>query len=117
MDEMRRIGGGTLPASAQARRGIERRSLAERVQQVRSSPAQPAVAAALPPARAIAEAGRPQAAAANGRNGKDADPSVPAPAESSPAHPSAAAEMPQGEQIPSQRRRRLLDRLTGLAKS
>jgi chromosome segregation ATPase len=119
MEEMRRIGSGTLPAAGQPRtagRPLERRSLAERVAQV--SPAQPAEKAGTAAPSRSPDPERPDAAHANGHKRADgAEPAAKPKAEAPAAAPSAA-EMPKAEQIPAQRRRlRLLDRITGTAKS
>lgn len=117
MDEMRQIGGGTGPASGQAR-GTERRKLVERVAQVR-----PALATDKPkPSPALAGASEAtngaEKTAGNGHAAKlDAVPAEgAAPAE--PVVSPPAAEMPQTAAIPEARRKpRLLDRITSLAKS
>jgi chromosome segregation ATPase len=120
MDEMRRIGAGTLPASGQARRPSrdgardverdgQRRRVAERVDQVPVRKPEPVAAVAA----AAADPGA-EAPSANGAvdGGRDAQP---------PLAPAAAvaAEMPQTATIPAGERRRvsLLDRITGLGKS
>jgi hypothetical protein len=123
MDEMRRVGGGSLPAtSGQPRRPVregERRKLIERVAQVRPV-LTPDTAAAAPPAEA---AGRPagggleiEKEAANGHDATVGAPSGEAMAE--PAAAASAAEMPKTDAIPEPGRKlRLLDRITGLSKS
>jgi len=117
MKEMRRVGGGTQPTTGQARhaRGPERDSLAERVTQVYSAgPAGRTVTDAPPQAAEAIHAAEPASAEtplANGRNGKIAD------ADKAGAG-AAAAQMPNGPGISEQHRKlRLLDRLTGVAKS
>ena len=107
MDEMRRIGSGTVPASGQARRAGrdgQRRSVADRVDQVPARRPEPA-AAVEPPAIGMT----PGNGGVDG--GRDAQP---------PHAPSAAvaAEMPQTATIPAGERRRmsLLDRITGIGK-
>lgn len=119
MDEMRQIGGGTGPASGQAR-STERRKLVERVAQVR-----PALATDKPkPSSVSALAGASEATngaektTGNGHAAKleavAAESAAPAEAVVSPP----AAEMPQTAAIPEARRKpRLLDRITSLAKS
>ena len=119
MDEMRQIGGGTGPASGQAR-GMERRKLVERVAQVR-----PALATEKPKppsdltGRTLEATNGAEKTAGNGhvakldavRRGKrgNCGGTVVAP---------PAAEMPQTAAIPEARRKpRLLDRITSLAKS
>jgi len=110
MDEMRRLGGSTAPPSGhpqRPQRGGERRGLADRVAQVRAVTPGEKPGASAPRAAQIKRA---EAPAGNGHNGKAA-------AEPQAAS-LAAAEMPKGPEIPSERRRpRLLERLTGLAKS
>jgi hypothetical protein len=127
MDEMRRVGVGTHPASGHARqqvRGGDRRSLAERVSQVRPAEVGQKARLMAPPSRPSADGGGSEGAAANGHNGKNLSSRGEEPAGGAPANPAAsssaaapaAAEMPKEQQIPAQRRRRLLDRITGLAK-
>jgi len=109
MDEMRRLGAGTLPVATQPRPSsrADRRPLAERVAQVRSS---------APGSRGTAQEARaPEPETLTGtpapaRNGGDV--------ESPRERPSAsAAEMPKAGDIPEEPRRlRLLDRITSLAK-
>jgi hypothetical protein len=124
MGEMRRIGGGpTQPSGAPRRpaRAEARSSLLDRVAQVRTGggPAEPAEtgpsSAHEPEARR-----RLEAPSANGHNGTG-NGSVAAgkkEAAESPASLPIAAEMPKAGEIPEKRRRpRLLDRITGLAKS
>jgi hypothetical protein len=108
MEEMRRIGAGTVPVSGQARRtgrdGQQRRRGAERVDSPRRS--EPAAVAGEP-----ATVEMPP-----GNGGKDSDRDA-----RPPLAPAAAiaAEMPQTATIPADERRRvsLLDRITGIAKS
>jgi hypothetical protein len=104
MKEMRRLGGGTQPTTGRrAARGPERHALGERTVTV-------APPAAADQARAAEDAAS-EARAGNGRNGKTAD------AAASRAG-AAAAQMPNGPGISDERRKpRLLDRLTGIAKS
>jgi chromosome segregation ATPase len=120
MGEMRRIGGGQATTPGQARRparGEERRTLADRVAQVRTGGGQAERTETRPPATREPEARRIEAPAANGHNGNGSAGAVKKDApESIPALP-AAAEMPKAGEIPEKRRRpRLLDRITGLAK-
>ncbi len=116
MDEMRRIGAGTQPASGQARRSgraEHRRRQAERVSQVTTRRAD----APGPPA-SPAEAGGPAASVENGagngsRAAADAAHAQPAAAPSpQPVAVPGTATLPQGS-----RKGRLLDRITGLGKS
>lgn len=142
MEEMRRLGAGTLPASAPQRRRPEatpRRSLAERISQVN-----PALADALsgssraandttePPARAASadasatpsETPRPRGIAAQVRALAAAEP-LPAtdPSAAAPAGPEqamAAAEAASDAAAPAEparRRMRLLDRIADLSKT
>jgi hypothetical protein len=146
MDEMRRIGSGTQPASGQQRRDSERRKLVERVAQV------PQVRPTVPSdkARQLAAPGGdkqngaekgtgnghddktenaasvdkaapagPAAAEPAAGNGRDGKPES-APAQAAAAKPAvfpSAAEMPKTATIPGRRKLRLLDRITGLAKN
>ena len=122
MGEMRRIGGGPTQPPGQARRparGDERRTLVERVAQVRTGggpaertePRAPATREPEPPQRL-------EAPAPNGHNGNGATGAVKKDLVEDPAVRPAAAEMPKASEIPEKRRRpRLLDRITGLAKS
>jgi hypothetical protein len=113
MTEMRRIGAGTVPASGQARRparGNEHRSLAERVSQVRTGSRAESTGApaegSIPP-----HANGAEPAAGNGKAQEDKQTStakIGAP----------AAELPKAGRISEGRRKlRLLDRITGLAKT
>jgi len=121
MDEMRRIGTGTMPASGQARRPQRtgERRLAERVSQIANTQ-RPAIAAnttatATAPSEPLAA--EPQKQATNGHtsNGTPVPASKPSPEK--PSSETPAAEMPKAAKIPEQRRRpRLLDRITSLAK-
>ena len=116
MEEMRRIGTGTVPASGQARRPDRdggrdgpRRRVAERVEQVPNRRPEPVGAAA---SQAVGEepAAVEQASTNGGEGGaRDAQP---------PLAPAVAAEMPQTATIPAGERRRmsLLDRITGAGK-
>jgi hypothetical protein len=119
MDEMRRLGAGTLPASGQARRAErdgQRRRLAERAAQVPARRPEP-VAPAMRPAEAVeAAGGLDKAAPANGNGAEDGH--AAAAAAAAAIAPQAAAEMPQTATIPGERRKvRLLDRITGMGKS
>jgi hypothetical protein len=110
MDEMRRLGLGSLPVATQPRTAsvrADRRPLAERVAQVRPASAAPRGSATETSAP---EPSKREATPAPARNGVDAESPSQAPAAS-------AAEMPKGDDIPVERRRlRLLDRITSLAK-
>lgn len=109
VDEMRRLGAGTLPTSAQQRRPVAngtRRSLAERVSQARPSLSMVENLEAVPVA---GTQGEPQAAVTG-----DAAPSA-TPAPAAPAEP-----VPGDRVIPAvdeARRPRLLDRISSLSKS
>jgi hypothetical protein len=123
MGEMRRIGGGQATTSGQARRparGEERRTLADRVAQVRAGGRPAERTETRSPATREPETRHVEAPAANGHNGNGsagAGAGKKEAVESGPALP-AAAEMPKAGEIPEKRRRpRLLDRITGLAKS
>jgi hypothetical protein len=116
MDEMRRLGAGTLPVSGQVRRGArdgQRRRLAERATQVPARRPEP-VAPAIRPVEAVEAAdGLDKAAPANGNGAEDGH----AAAAAATIAPQAAAEMPQTATIPGERRKvRLLDRITGMGK-
>src|SRR5262245_11215156 len=110
MDEMRRLGAGSLPVAAQPRASAgraDRRPLAERVAQVRPTTPAPRSAANEPGASEPAALDSPSTPA---RNGGDVESPSQAPV-------AAAAEMPKEGDIPVERRRlRLLDRITSLAK-
>ncbi len=115
MDEMRRIGGAT-PLSRPARGDrTDRRGLADRVAQVRAvAPGERTEPATTIPRANMLRRGEAPTPTPNGQNGQNGNksPTEPRPAEV------AAAEMPKGPEIQSQRRRpRLLDRLTGLGKT
>ena len=142
MEEMRRLGAGTLPASAPQRRRPEaqaRRSLAERISQVN-----PALADALsgssraandttePPARALSaeangsssETPKPRGIAAQVRALAAAEPAPAAEAAAvapSAAEPAAAAagtaDAAASPAEPGRRRMRLLDRIADLSKT
>jgi hypothetical protein len=118
MEEMRRLGAGTQPASGQARRrDAQRRALADRVAQVPARRPEQAVPSLSPMPPQVAEKpGSTGKIAGNGggpENGRE-----PAPAAVAPAAAQPAAEMPQTAAIrESPRRMRLLDRITGIGKS
>jgi hypothetical protein len=116
MDEMRRIGAGTTPASGQARRpgrdggrDGQRRRVAERVDQVPTRRPDPAAGVSQ---AVVGEPGAAEPPPGAGENGSRDAATPLAPAES------IAAEMPQTATIPSGERRRvsLLDRITGIGK-
>jgi chromosome segregation ATPase len=116
MGEMRRIGGGPTQPPGQARRPMreERRTLVERVAQIRTGggPAE------RTEPRTPEAPRRLEAPAANGHNGNGSAAAEKKESEESPAPRPAAAELPKASEIPDKRRRpRLLDRITGLAKS
>jgi hypothetical protein len=110
MDEMRRLGAGSMPVATQPRPAsprADRRPLAERVAHVRQTP---------PEATSPAQKSEPQAPAKvedallSPRNGVGPE------TQSAPAA-GAAAELPKAGDIPVEGRRlRLLDRITSLAK-
>jgi hypothetical protein len=132
MDEMRRLGSGTAPASGQPRRPSregERRRLAERAAQVPDSePVTPSAPQAgkpggngkdadTPPPRVEPAPAPPVATEAGAANEPKNGPTA-APAEPSPSAAVVAAEMPQTAAIPEERRKvRLLDRITGMGKA
>jgi hypothetical protein len=111
MDEMRRIGIGTQPASGQTRRSgraESRRRLAERVAPAPARKADAPSESAAPP-----EAGERPSGAENGAgNGARSPNATHAQTAAAPAAASQAAALPQGR-----RKMRLLDRITGLGKS
>ncbi len=121
MEEMRRIGAGTVPASEATRRpgrdsgrDGQRRRVAERVDQVPVRRPEPVVAAAS----AVATVEKPGAVEkAPGNGSEDGSRGAPAPTPLAPAA-AVAAEMPQTATIPTGERRRvsLLDRITGMGK-
>src|SRR5262245_12842184 len=110
MDEMRRLGAGSLPVATQPRPSsprADRRPLAERVARVRSTAVEPASPPKAAEPQAPGPADTPPAGARNGTG----------PETESAALPGAAAEMPKAGDIPVEGRRlRLLDRITSLAK-
>jgi chromosome segregation ATPase len=122
MGEMRRIGSGTTQATGAPRRAVradERRTLADRVAQVRATGAEAeATAESRPPAAREPEPPQHQAPAANGHGDDGAPAGGSKDAAGSPVAVPAAAQLPKPGDIPDKRRRpRLLDRITGLAKS
>src|SRR5581483_11139009 len=126
MGEMRRIGGGPVTGPGQARRtsqGDDRRSLADRVAQVRASASADRSVPTRPEPRAADSKPAEAPATANGHKAIASDDAGAEPVEQAPAAKSgveerSAVEMPQADEIPDKRRRpRLLDRITGLAKS
>jgi hypothetical protein len=110
MEEMRRIGAGTVPESGQARRrDDQRRRLADRVAQMPTRMAGPPGDAA-PSAVAEEKPGDNGKAAGNGSSGPEEKG-----ADTAPASPPAVAPKPAA--MPAERRRvRLLDRITGMGK-
>jgi hypothetical protein len=126
MGEMRRIGGGptqTSGASRRPARGDDRRTLIDRVAQIRSGggPAE-RTEARQPMVREDEAPRRLEAPAVNGHSGNgDGNGSAAAAKKDEAESPVAlpvAAQMPKASEIPEKRRRpRLLDRITGLAKS
>jgi hypothetical protein len=120
MDEMRRIGAGTVSNSGRAGRAAresERRKLVERVAHVRPTLKPDAANPAASPAAVEEKASPREKAAANGHVGDGGQGSTQAKeTNAAPAQP--VAEMPQIPAIPEERPRlRLLDRITGLAKN
>jgi chromosome segregation ATPase len=108
-DEMRRIGAGTQPTSGRARRPTagDRRGLVERVSQVRLN--------TVTAERALAATPQPERKPLQKSNGSDTQGEPQAPAKSE--EKASAAESPKAAQIPEPgRKRRLLDRITGMAK-
>ena len=127
MDEMSRIGSGAVGAAQGRLAGRDgRRKLVDRVAQVRPSiatdaakPPVPSTGVAERPNGASNGHGAPATAAAGSENGAASAPVAPAPQEPATAVAVApvAAEMPQTAAIPEPRKSRLLDRITGLAKT
>lgn len=123
MGEMRRIGGGQTTASGQVRRpvrGDDRRTLADRVAQVRTGGTPAERTETRPPTTPEPEARRIETPAANGHNANGSAGAAAGKKEATASGSAlpAAAEMPKAGEIPEKRRRpRLLDRITGLAKS
>ena len=122
MGEMRRIGSQPTQSVAARRsaRGEERRSLVDRVAQVRAASGEADVSADRR-ATATREAEpppRPEAApAANGHSGEGAPTTEKKDAVDNSVAVPAAAQLPKPGDIPDKRRRpRLLDRITGLGK-
>ncbi len=116
MGEMRRIGSTQSVAPRRPVRGEERRTLADRVAQVRAvsgdaeaSPTQSPVAETPPRVET--------APSANGHRGQDGTEAEPKEGTESAVAVPAAAQLPKPGDIPDKRRRpRLLDRITGLGK-
>jgi chromosome segregation ATPase len=121
MGEMRRIGSAPTQSAAVRRpaRGEERRSLVDRVAQVRAASSE-ADASADRRATATREADPPRleaAPAANGHSGEGVPATENKDAVDNPVAVPAAAQLPKPGDIPDKRRRpRLLDRITGLGK-
>src|SRR5262245_2277829 len=122
MGEMRRIGTAPTQSAGAARRpvrGEERRTLAERVAQVRAATTE-AESSAASRASATREAEpaprlEPSSPAANGHGGDGAPAVETKDAAAPPVAVPAAAQLPKPGDIPDKRRRpRLLDRITGL---
>lgn len=126
-DEMRRLGAGTLPASAEARRGPpeppQRRSLTDRINEPRpraalnpaAAPSRPA-GAAEPGERPAARAAGPAAADAVVRGmaqATDTHKAAATVAVAPPAPAGAAVAVAEPPGQPQPRRSRLLERLTG----
>jgi hypothetical protein len=110
MDEMRRLGAGSMPVATQPRPAsprADRRPLAERVAHVRQTPPE----AASPAQKAETQASaKVEDAPLSPRNGVGPE------TQSAPSS-GAAAELPKASDIPVEGRRlRLLDRITSLAK-
>jgi chromosome segregation ATPase len=120
MGEMRRIGGGTQATGPRRPvRAEERRALVDRVAQVRATGTEAeGTAERRPPAAREPEPPQPQPPAANGHGDDGAPAADSKETAASPVAVPAAAQLPQPGNIPDKRRRpRLLDRITGLAKS
>lgn len=120
MDEMRRVGTGTLPVSGQVRRPVrdgERRNLVERVAQVRPALKTDTIKPSVALAGASEKPNGAETAATNGHDTNGDGGGTSKKATAIPAANPTAAEMPQTGTIPEQRKVRLLDRITGLAKS
>src|SRR5262245_175247 len=116
MGEMRRIGSTQSAAARRPMRGEERRTLVDRVAQVRAASGE----AEASPTQSPEAASPPRmetAPGANGHSGEGVPEAEPKEgAESAVAVP-AAAQLPKPGDIPDKRRRpRLLDRITGLGK-
>jgi chromosome segregation ATPase len=121
MGEMRRIGSAPTQAGAVRRpvRGEERRTLAERVAQVRavSGEAETSADGRATATRETEAARLEPAPPTNGRSGDSVPPPEKKDAAEGPVVVPAAAQLPQPGDIPDKRRRpRLLDRITGLGK-
>ena len=119
MGEMRRIGSAPTQSAAARRsgRGEERRSLVDRVAQVRAVSGE-ADTSADKRATATREAeAPPRLEAAPPANGEGVPAAEQKDAADNPVAVPAAAQLPQAGDIPDKRRRpRLLDRITGLGK-
>ena len=121
MGEMRRIGSGATQVTGAARRAVraeERRTLLDRVAQVRATGAAEGTAESPPPAAREPAPPQHQPPAANGLGDDGAPAGDSKDTAASPVAVPAAAQLPKPGDIPDKRRRpRLLDRITGLAKS
>jgi hypothetical protein len=121
MGEMRRIGSApTQPSGALRRplRGKERRSLLDRVAQVRAAGEAEGADGRQPATREPEPTPRSEPPAANGGGDDSAPAAEKIDAPGSPASLPAAAQLPKQGDIPDKRRRpRLLDRITGPHKS
>ncbi|HEY7085998.1 MAG TPA: hypothetical protein VH519_14405 [Hyphomicrobiaceae bacterium] len=121
MGEMRRIGSAPTQSGAVRRpvRGEERRTLAERVAQVRavSGEAETSADGRATATRETEPARLEPAPATNGHSGDSVPPAEKKDAAEGPVVVPAAAQLPKAGDIPDKRRRpRLLDRITGLGK-
>src|SRR5215831_14450308 len=116
MGEMRRIGSTQSAAARRPMRGEERRTLVDRVAQVRAVSGE-TEASPTPSPEAESSPRVETAPGANGHSGEGVPEAEPKEgAESAVAVP-AAAQLPKPGDIPDKRRRpRLLDRITGLGK-
>jgi hypothetical protein len=115
MEEMRRLGVGTLPASGHPRRAITgaARGLAERLGQSRLSPS-PERAAAAPVVLVANDTAAPKPET-NGAGHAEAELAT---SDVAPAPAPGAANAPQPDAAPAPNRpRRLLDRISGIGKS
>jgi len=120
MGEMRRIGSAPTQSAAARRsgRGEERRSLVDRVAQVRAVSGEADTSAdKRATATREAESSPPRLEAAPPANGEGVPAAEQKDAADNPVAVPAAAQLPQPGDIPDKRRRpRLLDRITGLGK-
>ena len=120
MGEMRRIGSAPTQSAAARRsgRGEERRSLVDRVAQVRAVSGEADTSAdKRATATREAESSPPRLEAAPPANGEGVPAAEQKDAADNPVAVPAAAQLPQAGDIPDKRRRpRLLDRITGLGK-